>query len=237
MDLGFLYYMLGRYDDAIEQFEKVRKLAPGHAPTYNYLGALFFAKEDWDEAVSAFEQSFELGRNYEACSNLGTLYYMEGRFEDAARMYEWAWEYNRSNHKVVGNLAAARYWIEGERERADTLFEVAIQIAEERRKANPDDAVLIAYLAGYYSINHREKAVEYAERALKIAPDNPEVVYRAAQVYEQIGERAKALVLLGKALDLNYSRKLVEHERLFQDLRKDPRYELLVAGSAERRAP
>jgi len=229
MDLGYLYYVLGRYDEAIEQFETIRGMAPNYAATYNYLGALLYIKEDWEGATAAFEKSFELGRTYDACANLGTLYYMYGRFEDAARMYEWAREYKHGSYLVVGNLAAAYYLIEGERERADSLFELAIELAEKKRKTDPDNATLVAFLAGYYSINHPDKAVVLAEQSLKMDPENSEVAYRIAQVYEQIGERAKALVLLGRALDLGYSRKELEHEQLFEDLRQDPRYELLVA--------
>lgn len=237
MDLGFLNYVLGRYDEAIAEFEIVRALAPHYGPTYNYLGALFFMKEDWDAATVAFETSFDLGRTYDACSNLGMLYYLDGRFEDASRMYEWALEYKQGDHMVIGNLGSACYWIDGQRQRADTLFESAIALAEQERAITPDDPVLVAFLAGYCAINHRDRALDYAETAMKMAPDNPEVVYRVAQVYEQVGDRAKALVLVGKALDLGYSIKMLEHEAHFRDLREDPRYALLVPEHAGPDAP
>ncbi|MBI4719994.1 MAG: tetratricopeptide repeat protein [Chitinivibrionia bacterium] len=70
--LGYLYYVMGRYQDAVVQFERVGELAPDHAPTYNYLGALYYILERWEEATRLFEKSFALGKNYEACANLGS---------------------------------------------------------------------------------------------------------------------------------------------------------------------
>jgi tetratricopeptide (TPR) repeat protein len=232
MDLGYLYYVLERYDEAIVQFETVRSMAPDHAPVYNYLGALFFLRDRWDEAIASFEKSFELGKNYEACTNLGTLYYMEERFADAARMYEWAREYYPQDHIVVGNIAAALYWIPDERERARSLFKEAAEILKQDDKY-PGDPLTLAFLAGYFSIASPDSAVGYAERAVAAAPNNAEVLFRVAGVYEQTGERAKALVFLGQAIEHGYSRKIIEHERVFQDLRGDARYKLLASANTE----
>jgi len=228
-DLGYVFYVLGKYDDAIDEFERVAELAPDYGPTYNYLGALCFVTERWDEAIAGFEKSFALQKSYDACANLGTLYYMKSRFADAARMYEWALEYDRTDHLVIGNLAVAYYYIPEERERATPLFEEAIALGREKLAETPGDAELMSVLAGYYSIDHPDTAAYFAEQALTLAPDSPEVLFRAAGVYEQIDERPRALMLLGDALANGYSLKVVENEEQFVELRKDPRYALLVA--------
>ena len=158
---------------------------------------------------------------------------MKSRFADAARMYEWALEYDRNDHLVIGNLAVAYYYIPEERERATPLFEEAITLGREKLAESPGDAELMAVLAGYYSIDHPDSAVQFAKAALSLEPDDAEVLFRSAGVYEQIGERARALVLLGGALANGYSLKAVENERQFLDLRKDPRYALLVAEVVE----
>jgi Flp pilus assembly protein TadD len=232
-DLGYLFYILGRYDEAIAEFERVAELAPDHGPTYNYLGGLYYRTERWDEAIAGFEKSFALEKSYDACANLGTLYYMKGRFADAARMYEWALEYKESDYLVIGNLAVAYYYIPEERDRATPLFEEAIELARVKLDEAPGNAQLNAVIAGYYSITHPDSAVYFAERALDLEPEDSEVLFRAAAVYEQIGERARALVLLGDALAKGYSLKVIENERQFLELREDPRYALLVAEVEE----
>jgi tetratricopeptide (TPR) repeat protein len=228
-NLGYLYYATGKYEDAIAEFEIVADIAPDHAPTYNYLGALYYVTDRWENAIAMFEQSFALQKNYEACANLGTLYYMEGRFNDAAQMYEWAREYDHTDHILIGNLASAYYWMPEDRERATPLFETAIELAHEELSQSPDDGVLIGMLAVYYSVNHPDTALYFAERALALDPDNADVLFRSAMVYEQLGQRARALVVLGDAIANGCPVKAIAHERHFQELREDPRYELLVA--------
>jgi serine/threonine-protein kinase len=232
-DLGYLYYVQGRLDSAIVQFQTVIALAPEYASAYNYLGALFYAQDRWDEAIPMFEKSFDLERTRSACSNLGTLYYMKERFEDAARMYEWAREYDKSSYLAIGNLATAYLWMDGKEREASQLFEEAIQLAEVSRQQKTDDPALIGYLAGYYSIDHPKKAVEMAEQALRVAPDNAEVLYRCALVYERLGKRPRALVLLGHAIKHGYSVQVISHERELKELRSDPRYELLVTDGSQ----
>jgi tetratricopeptide (TPR) repeat protein/tRNA A-37 threonylcarbamoyl transferase component Bud32/TolB-like protein len=232
-DLGYFYFVLGRNEAAIEEFQQASKLAPRYGRLYNYLGACLYTLERWDEATAMFEKSFALGRNYEACANLGTLYYMAGRFEDAARMYEWAREYDDTNHMVVGNLASALYWIPGRKDESTRRYEEAITLAESkrvesRREGSPEDPVLLAFLAGYYSVVDSSKAVTVAEEALRYGPDNSEVLFRVALVYEEVGQRTKALKTLGEAIEKGYPARVIAHERQLQDLREDPRYRLLL---------
>jgi len=228
-DLGYIYYVTGNYEGAVSEFERVAELAPDHAPTYNFLGALFYFLERWDDAIVMFEKSFALQKTKDACSNLGTLYYMKGRLADAARMYEWAWEYDRADYQVIGNLAAAYYWIPEEQHRAIPLYETAIDLARKKLATTPDDAVLLSFLADYYSVIRPDSAVSHIERALALSPRDSQVLYRAAMVYEQIGERTRALVFLGDAIANGYPLQEIAHARQFERLRQDHRYELLIA--------
>jgi tetratricopeptide (TPR) repeat protein len=227
-DLGYLFYALGRYPEAVEVFRFVADLVPDHAPTYNYLGALYFAQENWEDATRMFEKSFAMGRSYFACANLGTLYYMQERFEDAVKMYVWAREYKPDGYLLLGNLASARYWISGVDPETRALLEQAISLAKEALARSPRDGVICALLAGYYSVLLPDSARAYAEEALRLEPENPETLFRTAQAYEQLGERERALTLLGGAIDRGYSRKEIGAERQFRDLRTDPRYALLI---------
>jgi serine/threonine-protein kinase len=231
-DLGYQYYTAGKYAQAVSEFERVAALAPDNHRAYNYLGALYYQLERWGEAIAMFERSFALQKTYFACSNLGTLYYMDGRFGDAARMYEWARRYPEADCQVVGNLASAYYWMPEERERAMPLFREAIDLTMRKLTQSPGDAITLSMLAGYYSVSRRDSAVYYAEKALTLLPEDPEVLFRAAMVYEEIGERERALVLLGRAISRGYSLKIIEHERQFLDLRRDGRYQLLIAGTS-----
>jgi serine/threonine-protein kinase len=160
---------------------------------------------------------------------------MTGRLEDAARMYEWAREYDPTNHEVLGNLAAAYLWMSGEnrKDKARELYTQAIELAQRELKRNPGGAYLLASMADYYAVVNPDTAVAYAERAIALEPENPDVLYKAATVYEFTDNPARALMLLGEAIRNGFSMKIVAHDPQLQDLREDSRYALLISEAKQ----
>ncbi|NIV13316.1 MAG: tetratricopeptide repeat protein, partial [Aliifodinibius sp.] len=71
--------------------------------------------------------------SYAVSSNLGTLYFIRGKYADAARMYETALELNDHDYVVWGNLASAYYWAPGERDKAAETYRRAITLAEQKQ--------------------------------------------------------------------------------------------------------
>ena len=84
-------------------------------------------------------------------------------------------------------------------------------------------------MAGYYSmIDEDSESLKLIEQALKMAPENVQVMYRAATVYEQIGSRDKALFWIDKALENGYSIAEIEHQPDLGQLYKDERFQKLI---------
>ena len=230
--LGYFYYIQGEHREAIPEFRRNTELAKDYAQTYNYLGACYFALDCWEDATTAFERSFGLRKSYPACSNLGTLYYMDQRFDDAARMYQWATEY-RKTQETVGFLAAACHWIPEQRERSNALYAEAIALADAARRDSPRDAYVLAELAGFHAVARSDSAEALADRALALLPNDGTILYRCALTYELLGKREKALVLLGRAMKEGCSRRQIASERFLAELRNDSRYELLIAEAGK----
>ncbi len=228
--LGYHLYRLGRYREAIAPLERVSRLIPAYGPNYNMLGGCYFAIDCWENATTMFEKSFELERNYGACTNLGTLYYMNGKFEDAARMYEWALEYNPSDYAAVGALGAAQFWSPGHREQGIELYREASRLAEETLSRDGESAVLLAELSGYYAVIGHDSTIAVAERAAQLEPGNPDVLFRVAMTYEHLGKRPKALLFLRTCIQNGYSLRHIDSEPFLTELRKDVRYARLVQG-------
>jgi serine/threonine-protein kinase len=65
-------------------------------------------------------------------------------------------------------------------------------------------------------------------KALRLAPADTSILYTAALIWEQLGERAQALDFLGRALRGGYSLELVERSPGMKMLRADPRYARLI---------
>ena len=228
-DLGVFYFQHGRYDDAITQFKQVIMLTPDNYRGYNNLGGIYYLLNQWQDAQQMFEHSFTLKKSYAVSSNLGTLYFIQGKYTEAARTYEKGIELNPNEYVIWGNLASAYYWAPGERNKAEKTYQKAITLSKERLEINPNDPDLIATMAGYYSmIDEDSESLKLIEQALKMAPENVQVMYRAATVYEQIGSRDKALFWIDKALENGYSIAEIEHQPDLGQLYKDERFQKLI---------
>lgn len=170
-----------------------------------------------------------------AYSNLAVVYYDEGRYADAARMYQKALGINDQKYQFWGYLAAAHYWTPGGRDQALSAYQRAIKMAEEMlREVNPDDAEVLSWLATYYAmIGEHDKARLRIERALDLAPQDGDVMLHASGTYEQLGEREVALHWMDEALAHGHPRASIERLPAFRKLRADPRYQQILQDSSD----
>jgi serine/threonine protein kinase/tetratricopeptide (TPR) repeat protein len=228
-EFGIFYYEQSRYQDAIDQFQQVVALTPDNYVGYNNLGGLYICVEKWSEAREMFEKSLKAQQNYPAYSNLGTLYFQDERYADAAAMYEKALELNKNDYGVWGNLALARRFQPGKEEKSKGFFKKAAEMAEEQRKRNPYDHVLLLDLAWYTAIlGDRTKALMFVQEGLGAAQEDAEGQALAAAVYEYLGDRERALGCISTALRLGYSPARIERSPELLNLRKDKRFQSLL---------
>ena len=223
--LGILYFRLSRYTEAEAQFKQVIALTPDNARAYGNLGGVYAQTTRYDEAAVMLERSLAIKPNAQAASNLATVYSFLGRHADAARKMEQALAFNDGDSQLWSNLASAYHWAPGERPKARAAFLRAIALAEKELRVNPRSADLILRIADCRSmIGEGERAKALAAQALKLAPQDVTVTYKAGLVYEQAGDRHKALELIGQALDRGYQRDLVDRSPSLVELRRDPRF-------------
>lgn len=229
-DLGVFYYRHSRYDDAIAQFRQVVALVPDNYRGYNNLGGLYYMQQRWTEARRMFERSFELKNSYSVASNLGTLNFIEGRYEEAARSYEQALKINDDDYLIWGNLASAYFWIKGKREKSIATYRMAIQRAEPRLAVNPKSANIISNLAGYYAITGPVgKARSLIKQALEIEPDNARIMFEAGTIFEQLGERDRAIDWIVRAIMHGYSESEIRNQPELRSLVADIKFKNYLA--------
>ena len=90
-DLGAAYHDVGRDDDAAAAFQQALAIKPT-ADVYNNLATLRFFQGHYQEAVSAFEKTVQLGANhFDNWGNLGDAYrWTPGGTANAKQAYEQA---------------------------------------------------------------------------------------------------------------------------------------------------
>jgi serine/threonine-protein kinase len=229
--LGGFYYSHGRYAEAAAQFSTVVDLAPDSFWGYGNLGGTLMNMERWAEARVILVKALEKGPDWGILSNLGSLDFGEGRFVEAAQLYEKAIEQNGQSYTLWGNLAAAQYWAPGPREKSRESYRKAVQMVEESLKVNPQDVDDLYHSALYYAmLGERSRSLAALKQALDEAPDNLEALYNAVLIHEHFGERDQALAWLERAFAHGCSRRRVERSPELRDLRADSRYPLLTRG-------
>ncbi len=219
--LGNFYFRQHRYEEALVEWRRVLEITPDNAVAYVNAGAALAESGKVAEARSMYEKAITIAPNYTAYMNLGTLYFREKRYLDAAGMFEKALELNDRDYLLWGNLAAAYWWAPAKRDKAAPTYERAASMAEEALKQRPNDPFVHVDLGGYYAKSHKPKqAIERLETALALAPDHREVHAWAAEAYQAIGRRERAITLIRRAIALGYP---------VEDLERSPDLDVLLA--------
>ena len=222
--LGVFYYTRSKYDEAARMFHEVTALAPDNYRGYNNLGGIFLLQGRYAEAVPLFERAVVIQPNADAYSNLGTTYFYLRNFPESARVFAEAVKRDDQNFVMWGHLANTQARIPGMQSEAAHAYRRAIGLAERELQVNPRNTRVLADLADYYSMTgDNSKALEYIRRALALGSGEAWVMFKAAEVYEQLGQSDTAVTWLVKALDAGYSPTMARDTPTFDGLRSDPR--------------
>ncbi len=231
VDLGLFYQRRGRVDDALAQLDHATRLEPEGYAAWNNVGVLYYRLGQYDDARTAWERSCEIEPTFGTCSNLGMVYHMEKRYEEAAQAYKKALALNDRDYRLWINLASSLYQVPGAREEAVTAYREAVVRAERQLTINPRDTDLLSSLADCHAVlGNRNRALSYIRQALSLAPDDVEIMSTACLVYELLGERDTALMWIAEAVNRGYLPDDIESLPEMQGLTGDPRYQNFIRG-------
>jgi len=205
--LGLILDRAGRYDEAIDQFNKALTLAgsskPDQADAYTNLGVVYVHKTDLKTASSHFQQALRLEPGHgRALSNLGILFLMQGDTADALEALRRAATLDSKSASVRSNLGYGFCRIESINEGIREFREAIL------RDPNLFDP--------YYNLGKiylDEKIEEAAERnlarALQLNPKSWEVLVAVAVI--RIGQEKipQAMQLLQKAEEIAPKQPLI----------------------------
>src|SRR6266513_643947 len=142
-------------------------------------------------------------------------------------------------------LEGSLYSYQGDKVKAQAPFETARIVAEQLVQESPDDAArhgqLGLILAG---LGRKEEAIKEGKRAVELLPeaqdalDGPEVAVVLVQIYAWTGEHDQAFELLDHLLQVPNSLTvpILKLDPVWDPLRKDPRFEKLIASPAPKTA-
>ena len=179
------------------------------------------------DAIAALEKSIKLRPSPAAYSNLGTAYFRARKFAEAAANYQEAVKYDEKDQLLWNNLGDA-YYFGGQHEQAREARQKALVLANEQLQVNPRDAVLQGDVASLYAeLGQRKDSLEHLDRSLQFGRGDKDLWYKAAVVYNTLGETPIALECLRKAISAGYSPSTIAKAPTFDNLRENPRFQQL----------
>jgi tetratricopeptide (TPR) repeat protein len=215
----------GRFQDAITEWQAEIRLAPDNASALINLGAALSETGKIAEAITTYQRALAIQPNYMAFHNLGTQYFRSVRYPEAAEAYRKSLDLKATDFIVWGDLGYAYSWTPGKEKEAKEAFAKAIELGEGARQANPRDSAVASQLALYYAKSGQPSlALARMDTALALLPKGPDVLASAAEMYELLGRRDKALDAAREAIAVGYSRNRFERNpeltKLLQALRQ-----------------
>ena len=195
-------------------------------------GVAISLRRDHAAAELEFRAAIRLNPSlFEAYYFFARGYYAQGRTDRAVYWFRRASEARPEDYQAPTLLGSALRGL-GLKAESDAAYRSAVDLAQKHLEVNPGDTRALYFSAiAYCQIGERrDLALEWADRALAIDPDEPQVLYNVACVYTLQG-------LFDKALDC--LTKTVAHGELWREwMRNDPdlvllhdhpRYRALVA--------
>lgn len=228
--LGAFYYSQARYVDAVPMFQKVIALTPDNQRGYNNLGGIFVMEGKYSDAIPPLRKATELAPSRDAYGNLGAAYFYLRQYPQAVDAFQLAITQDAEDAATWGYLADALYWTPGRRNEASRAHRKGVDLARAQLSVNPKDAMNYALLAEFSAmLDQKQTAMDAIHTALILAPDNAEIRFKAALVYNQFGDSERALSWLEKAVAAGYSPIVVRDTPEFYTLREYPAFRSLVA--------
>ncbi len=201
-NLGIAYDKIGKYEDAIKEFEEALRLDPEYIEVHNNLAVTFEKLGRIEEAIEGLQHALRLNPNYvEALSNLGSIYAKSQKYEDAIRELQKASGIN-PDYAFAHNSLGIVYAEQKKYEEAIEEFKAAIRLAPEHAPSHCNLGEM------YLEQGKNDEALKEFQKALELEPEFAEAHFGAGLALYNTGsydraarEFISACVLNSKLLD------------------------------------
>lgn len=192
--LVLLEMQAGKPKNALVLAREVQKQRPKEAIGYMMEGDIAAAQKLWSDAVTAYRAGLKLAPVAELAIKLHSVLVAGGGAADADKFANgWLKEQPKD--------AGFRFYL-GDRASARKDYAVAVGHYKVLLETQPDNPVLLNNIAWVTGQQKAPDAIEFAEKANKLSPNQPAFMDTLAMLLAEKGDTARALELLAKAVEL-----------------------------------
>lgn len=206
---GKALYKMKQYREAISYYDRAIALSPGYVDAYYGRAMAKEGLQDFAGAIADYNMTIQLAKKdtdsffeLDAClSQLGTIYGITGRTDDAIRLFREALAYNPNLEKVHYNLGVLLLGRK-EDDEALTHFRHSMRINPRRER--------VRMIAGNILVrqNRVSEAIPLFEEEVMIRPGSAEAYTDLGSAYYMEGRPEKAVACYQKALQLDAKNRL-----------------------------
>jgi putative PEP-CTERM system TPR-repeat lipoprotein len=189
--LATLYTAAGKHKEAVAIAQQVQKQRPKQSVGYLYEGDIHASAKNWSEAAAAYRRGLKETSSVDLAARLYDVYVTSGD-QTNAKQFSATWIKEHPKDDAFRLHLAQSAMMRQDHAAA----------AEHYRKLldkQPNNALLLNNLAWASAHIKDPKALEYAEQAYKIAPDQPAIMDTLGILLVQKGETVRGIELLRKA--------------------------------------
>lgn len=193
--LGIFYTTLGRYEEAIAEYQRAIELDRQSPYPYNGLGNVYYALGRHEEAITAYQRAIELDPKLASPHyGLGNAYDALGHHDDAIAEFRRAIELDPQDaypHNGLGNV----YYILGHYEEAVAEFQRALELDPKFAPA------YFNWALAEVRRNNVDAALEQLKRAIALEPEEAIERARKASEFDSIRHDPRFQALVGGGAD------------------------------------
>jgi TolB-like protein/Tfp pilus assembly protein PilF len=236
--VAFCYSYLYTYFDAREfnlrQAEiassKALELEAELAEAHVARGMAVSLSKRFDEATAEFETAIRLDpKLFDAVYSFARSRMAQGMHEEAIRLLDRAAILRPDEYQVPGFLGQV-FAALGKHDESQAAYHRQVDLINAHLEFNPDDSR--AYTLGAVAnavIGERERAVQFAERAMQVDPDDPMLLYNISCTYAQLGMIDDALGALERSVEKGWGDpEWIKHDSDLDSLRETARYKSIM---------
>ena len=210
-------FLKGDYKTVAEELEKAEAEEPEEPLTHALLASLAYTEKDWTNIKKYALQTLESAQSLSQTDPVrGNLYLAVGHFLDGAYVYETegALDAIEKLQLVFKYLDRAEDADPDDPELnlikgyMDLLLAVNLPFSQPEQAiarfegyAAPNYLVERGLAVAYRDLEQYDRALEYADKAIETAPENPEHYYLKGQILRKIGNQEENVAILKEAAE------------------------------------
>jgi adenylate cyclase len=207
------------------------ELAPELADAHLSRGYTLSNERRYDEARRHFEAAARINPNlFDAYYYYGRAAFAAGDIEKSVELWRKAGEVRREDFESP-LLEAQSLRKLGRKDESREVNREAVRRAERLLEVNPGNGRVLSFGSGaLHEDGQVERAMEWAQRAARLYPDDMSVIINCACLQARSGMKEQALDLLERVFSKGWGKKdWVENDPDYDSLRAEPRFIAMMA--------